>query len=86
METFFRNKSVEQAAEENYNFFIQELLNYQKMFNNGGDLYSILQLPYPLFRDVIRAQFDREKKTNNQPSNQITVPFNQSTPDPNTWQ
>ena len=57
------------------------------MFNNGGDLYNILQLPYPLFRDVIKAQFDRGKKSNNtsQSSNQITVPFDQPIPDPNTW-
>jgi hypothetical protein len=84
-QTFFRSESVEQAAEKNYKNFIEELLNYQKIFNKSGDLYNILQLPYPLFRDIVRAQHKRNIKDKNKPnSNQLTIPFDQQIPDLNT--
>jgi hypothetical protein len=86
LQTFFRNNSVEQAAEKVYNSFIEELLNYQQIFNHTGDLYNILQLPYPLFRDIVKAQHIRnKKKKNNSNSNQLTIPFDQPIPKTDNW-
>lgn len=35
---------------------------YQSLFNGGGDLLSIMKLPYPLYRDVIIAQVEEKKR------------------------
>ncbi|MDD4081993.1 MAG: hypothetical protein PHD05_01265 [Sphaerochaetaceae bacterium] len=35
---------------------------YQSLFEGGGDLLSILALPYPLFDDIITRQIAEKKK------------------------
>ncbi|HQF37416.1 MAG TPA: hypothetical protein PLL26_07325 [Candidatus Dojkabacteria bacterium] len=37
-------------------------LLYQTLFENSGDLLSILHLPYPLYTDVILKQVEEKKK------------------------
>lgn len=49
-------------ASKHYNYFIDTFLLYQSIFDNTGDLVSILNLPYPLYHDVILKQVEEKKK------------------------
>jgi len=65
---------VEKRAAKSYKYFIDNFLLYQVLFENSGDLVSILNLPYPLYNDVILRQIDekkREKKLYDQKMAQI---------------
>jgi len=53
---------VEGRASKNYKYFVDTFLLYQTLFENGGDLLSILQLPYPLYNDIILKQIDEKKR------------------------
>jgi hypothetical protein len=53
---------VEGRALKNYKYFVDTFLLYQALFENSGDLYSLLHLPYPLYNDVILKQIDEKKR------------------------
>jgi hypothetical protein len=53
---------VQGRASKHYNYFIDTFLLYQSIFDNTGDLVSILNLPYPLYHDVILKQVEEKKK------------------------
>jgi hypothetical protein len=56
---------IEDRASKRYHHFIDTLLLYQTIFDGGGDIMSLLQLPFPLYTDVILRQVkekQREKK------------------------
>jgi hypothetical protein len=65
---------VEGRAAKSYKYFIDTFLIYQTLFEYSGDLLSILQLPYPLYDDIILKQIEekkREKKLYDQKMNQM---------------
>lgn len=53
---------VEKRASKHYQSFIETFIFYQSIFNGTGDLNSILNLPYPLYRDIILAQVKEKKR------------------------
>jgi hypothetical protein len=53
---------VTSRASKYYKGFIDSFLTYQELFDNSGDLTTILQLPFPLYNDVILAQITEKKK------------------------
>jgi len=53
---------VEGRATKHYNFFVDTFIVYQSLFENSGNLESILNLPYPLYKDIILAQVDEKKR------------------------
>lgn len=53
---------MEGRASKNYKKFVEDFLLYQSIFDNNGDLFSILQLPYPLYTDIILRQLDEKKR------------------------
>lgn len=53
---------MEGRASKNYKFFVDTFILYQTMFDNTGDLNSILNLPYPLYNDIILRQIDEKKR------------------------
>jgi len=53
---------VEGRAVKNYKYFIDTFLLYQTLFENCGDPLSLLQLPYPLYNDIILKQISEKKK------------------------
>jgi len=55
---------VESRASKHYNSFVDTFVFYQTLFNGSGDLNSILNLPYPLYRDIILAQVQEKRKEN----------------------
>jgi hypothetical protein len=56
---------VQGRASKHYHYFIDTFLLYQSIFENTGDLNSILSLPYPLYHDVILKQVEEKKKEKN---------------------
>ncbi len=53
---------VEGRAAKSYKNFVDTFLLYQAIFENSGDLLSILELPYPLYVDVILKQIEEKKR------------------------
>ena len=53
---------VQGRASKHYHYFIETLLLYQQLFDNTGDILSLLNLPYPLYHDVILKQIDEKRK------------------------
>jgi hypothetical protein len=53
---------VKGRASRHYHYFINTFLLYQSIFENTGDLLSILNLPYPLYHDVILKQVEEKRK------------------------
>ncbi len=53
---------VQGRASKHYNYFIETFLLYQQLFDNTGDLSSVLNLPYPLFHDIILKQIDEKQR------------------------
>lgn len=45
-----------------YNFCIDTLLYYQRLFEYSGDVFSLLALPYNMFQDLIIKQIELKKK------------------------
>ena len=52
-----------------YNFLIDSILCYQRLFDYSGDILSLLSLPYNLFQDVILKQIELRKKEMKKNSN-----------------
>ena len=53
---------VEATVNKVYDFTIQSLLYYQRLFEYSGDILQLLQLPYNMFQDLILKQIDLRKK------------------------
>lgn len=53
---------VQGRASKHYNYFIETFLLYQQLFDNTGDILSLLSLPYPLYHDIILKQIDERRK------------------------
>ncbi len=53
---------MEGRAAKNYKYFVDTFILYQAMFDNTGDLNSILNLPYPLYNDIILKQIEEKKR------------------------
>ena len=70
---------VEHRASKRYKHFVETFIFYQSIFENTGDLNSILQLPYPLYKDIILKQVEEKKREKKEldakmKNKQITVP------------
>jgi hypothetical protein len=53
---------VQGRASKHYNYFIETFLLYQQLFDNTGDILSLLTLPYPLYHDIILKQIAERRK------------------------
>lgn len=53
---------VEKRSSREYDNFVDSFIIYQTLFNGAGDLTSILNLPLPLYRDIVVAQIKEKKK------------------------
>ena len=53
---------MEGRASKHYKYFVDTFIFYQSLFKGGGDLKSILELPYPLYKDIILAQVEEKKR------------------------
>ena len=51
-----------ERASKHYKYFIDTFIFYQNLFDNSGNLESMLNLPYPLYKDVILAQVEEKKR------------------------
>ena len=61
---------MEGRASRHYKHFIDTFIFYQSLFNNSGNLSDILELPYPMYRDIILAQV-KEKEREEEQLNKI---------------
>lgn len=50
------------SVEKTYNFTIETLLYYQRLFEYSGDILQLLSLPYNMFQDLILKQIELKKK------------------------
>jgi len=48
-------------AKEYYDFYIDTILQFQKLFSYTGSIQSVLELPYCLFQDLIIAKIKDQK-------------------------
>ena len=48
-------------AEETYEYYIDTIIQFQKLFNYSGSIQSLLELPYCLFQDLIIAKIKDQK-------------------------
>ncbi len=48
-------------AKEYYDFYIDTILQFQKLFSYTGSIQSVLELPYCLFQDLIVAKIKDQK-------------------------
>ena len=55
-----------QNVEQTYQFTIESLLYYQRLFEYSGDILQLLALPYNMFQDLIIKQIALKKKENEQ--------------------
>lgn len=62
---------VPERASKHYKNFVDKFLFYQMLFENGGNLFDILHLPYPLFEDVILKQVAAKKKEKKELDNKL---------------
>lgn len=46
----------ETEARDTYNYYIDTIIRFQKLFSYTGSIQSLLDLPYPLFQDLILAK------------------------------
>lgn len=46
----------EDEAKETYQYYIDTIIQFQKLFSYAGSIQSLLDLPYPLFQDLIVAK------------------------------
>lgn len=60
----FGDNNIEVEAEKSYNFYVELLLKFEKIFNYSLDIDSILNLPYCLFQDIIIRGSEKKKKAN----------------------
>lgn len=54
------------SVEKTYNFTIETLLYYQRLFEYSGDIVQLLSLPYNMFQDLILKQIELKKKEEKQ--------------------
>jgi len=66
-------------AKETYDFYIETIIQFQKLFNHSGSIQSLLNLPYCLFQDLIVAKIKdqqeekkRIEKLKNKTNNMVT--------------
>lgn len=57
---------MENRASSHWKFFVDQFIFYQDVFENTGNLASILELPYPLYKDIILAQVKQKEKERNE--------------------
>lgn len=62
MNCFVEFYMVENRAVMRYNEIVESLVYYQNIFNGGGDINSLLSLPYPLYKDIILKQVEEKKR------------------------
>lgn len=53
---------IENRASQAYKNFIDVFIFYQQLFDNSGSVSDILNMPYPLFSDIILAQVKEKKE------------------------
>jgi len=53
---------IENRASDAYKNFIDIFIFYQQLFDNSGSISDILNMPYPLFSDIILAQVKEKKE------------------------
>ena len=53
---------VKHRASKHYKHFVDTFIFYQALFEGSGDLNSILNLPYPLYKDIIIKQVEEKKR------------------------
>lgn len=73
----------EDEAKETYNYYIDTIIQFQKLFNYAGSIQSLLDLPYPLFQDLIvakirdqQAEKDKIEKLKNKGQQVVTYGIN----------
>jgi len=74
---------VEGRAAKNYKYFIDTFILYQTLFENSGDPLSLLDIPYPLYNDIILKQIGekkREKKLYDQKMQNINTKASKKAP------
>jgi hypothetical protein len=61
---------------KSYNFFIESFLYYQRLFEYGGSIESVLDMPYCLYNDLILEQIKLKKKelANQEKKNKPKIP------------
>ena len=62
LDNFFVQDDLAEVVEKNYNFYIETLLYYIRIFEYNGTVLALLQLPYNLFQDLILKQIELKKK------------------------
>lgn len=62
LDNFFVQDDLADVVEKNYNFYIETLLYYIRIFEYNGTVLDLLQLPYNLFQDLILKQIELKKK------------------------
>ena len=62
LDNFFVQDDLADDVEKNYNFYIETLLYYIRIFEYNGTVLDLLQLPYNLFQDLILKQIELKKK------------------------
>lgn len=66
----FLGDNNEEEAKKTYDFYVDMILHFQKLFDYKGSIQDILSLPYCLFQDVIVAKIKlRQKEINNEETN-----------------
>lgn len=53
---------MENRASKNYKYFIESFHYYQELNQHTGNINDILELPYPLFYDIVMYQITMKKK------------------------
>lgn len=49
-------------VQDTYNFALDKLLNYERLFETPGDLVSLLFLPYNFLEDLMHRKYQIKKK------------------------
>jgi len=60
--SFFVHREIDYEAEDYYNFIVDSILYYKKVFDNNIDIMDILSLPYNLFQDLIIRQIKMKQE------------------------
>jgi len=53
---------IENRASKAYKNFIDIFIFYKNLFDNNGSIFDVLNMPYPLFSDIILAKNEDMKK------------------------
>lgn len=60
--SFLIEDDIEVTAQKNYEYILENILYYQRLFEYNGDVFNLLNLPYNLFQDLIIKQIELKKK------------------------